>query len=75
MLVFHLDENFILVLNISNLEKKKKKRLKKNRFFGFFGNLVCICRGMLKLLDVLLQLDHLKNVKASIPNDFSWYKR
>jgi cytoplasmic FMR1 interacting protein len=31
--------------------------------------------GMLKLLDVLLQLDHLKNVKASIPNDFSWYKR
>lgn len=32
-------------------------------------------RGMLKLLDVLLQLDHLKNAKASIPNDFSWYKR
>ncbi|BBN10047.1 hypothetical protein Mp_5g00460 [Marchantia polymorpha subsp. ruderalis] len=30
---------------------------------------------MLKLLDVLLQLDHLKNAKASIPNDFSWYKR
>jgi cytoplasmic FMR1 interacting protein len=27
------------------------------------------------LLDVLLQLDHLKNAKASIPNDFSWYKR
>ncbi|KAL6649198.1 hypothetical protein ACP70R_013422 [Stipagrostis hirtigluma subsp. patula] len=31
--------------------------------------------SMLKLLDVLLQLDHLKNAKASIPNDFSWYKR
>ncbi|KAL2641399.1 hypothetical protein R1flu_008986 [Riccia fluitans] len=31
--------------------------------------------GMLKLLDILLQLDHLKNAKASIPNDFSWYKR
>lgn len=30
---------------------------------------------MLKLLDVLVQLDHLKNAKASIPNDFSWYKR
>ncbi|XP_024519238.1 protein PIR [Selaginella moellendorffii] len=30
---------------------------------------------ILKLLDVLLQLDHLKNAKASIPNDFSWYKR
>uniref|UniRef100_A0A0D9Z1Y3 Dirigent protein n=1 Tax=Oryza glumipatula TaxID=40148 RepID=A0A0D9Z1Y3_9ORYZ len=27
------------------------------------------------LLDVLVQLDHLKNAKASIPNDFSWYKR
>ena len=32
-------------------------------------------RSMIKLLDVLLQLDHLKNAKASIPNDFSWYKR
>ncbi|KAL8171856.1 hypothetical protein V2J09_023660 [Rumex salicifolius] len=31
--------------------------------------------SMLKLMDVLLQLDHLKNAKASIPNDFSWYKR
>lgn len=31
--------------------------------------------SILKLLDVLLQLDHLKNAKASIPNDFSWYKR
>ncbi|CAM6089472.1 unnamed protein product [Calypogeia fissa] len=31
--------------------------------------------AMLKLLDILLQLDHLKNAKASIPNDFSWYKR
>ncbi|CAD6209520.1 unnamed protein product [Miscanthus lutarioriparius] len=31
--------------------------------------------SMLKLLDVLLQLDHLKNAKASLPNDFSWYKR
>ncbi|XP_006854249.2 protein PIR [Amborella trichopoda] len=31
--------------------------------------------SMLKLLDVLLNLDHLKNAKASIPNDFSWYKR
>nr|XP_009757050.1 PREDICTED: protein PIR isoform X2 [Nicotiana sylvestris] len=31
--------------------------------------------SMLKLLDVLIQLDHLKNAKASIPNDFSWYKR
>ncbi|CAN1233835.1 Protein PIR [Linum perenne] len=31
--------------------------------------------SMLKLLDVLLQLDHLKNAKASIPNDFTWYKR
>lgn len=30
---------------------------------------------MLRLLDILLQLDHLKNAKASIPNDFSWYKR
>jgi hypothetical protein len=30
---------------------------------------------MVRLLDVLLQLDHLKNAKASIPNDFSWYKR
>ncbi|WVY92685.1 hypothetical protein V8G54_031773 [Vigna mungo] len=27
------------------------------------------------LLDVLVQLDHLKNAKASIPNDFTWYKR
>jgi cytoplasmic FMR1 interacting protein len=26
------------------------------------------------LLDILPQLDHLKNAKASIPNDFSWYK-
>lgn len=33
------------------------------------------CRGMLRLLDLLLLLDHLKNAKASIPNDFSWYKR
>ncbi|KAI5067235.1 hypothetical protein GOP47_0017763 [Adiantum capillus-veneris] len=31
--------------------------------------------SILKLLDMLLQLDHLKNAKASIPNDFSWYKR
>jgi cytoplasmic FMR1 interacting protein len=31
--------------------------------------------SMLKLLDVLVRLDHLKNAKASIPNDFSWYKR
>ncbi|XP_020259945.1 protein PIR [Asparagus officinalis] len=31
--------------------------------------------SMIKLLDVLVQLDHLKNAKASIPNDFSWYKR
>lgn len=31
--------------------------------------------SMLKLVDVLVQLDHLKNAKASIPNDFSWYKR
>ncbi|CAN4121076.1 unnamed protein product [Withania somnifera] len=31
--------------------------------------------SMLKLLDVLIQLDHLKNAKATIPNDFSWYKR
>eukprot|EP00249_Psilotum_nudum_P020261 c27628_g3_i1 orf=83-4003(+) len=31
--------------------------------------------SMLKLLDVLVQLDHLKNAKSSIPNDFSWYKR
>ncbi|XP_019182254.1 PREDICTED: protein PIR isoform X2 [Ipomoea nil] len=31
--------------------------------------------SMLKLLDILIQLDHLKNAKASIPNDFSWYKR
>ncbi|KAH6559609.1 hypothetical protein KP509_1Z000700 [Ceratopteris richardii] len=31
--------------------------------------------SILKLLDILLQLDHLKNAKASIPNDFSWYKR
>lgn len=31
--------------------------------------------SMLKLLDVLVQIDHLKNAKASIPNDFSWYKR
>ncbi|XVF30955.1 hypothetical protein REPUB_Repub16aG0103700 [Reevesia pubescens] len=31
--------------------------------------------SMLKLLDVLVQLDHLKTAKASIPNDFSWYKR
>lgn len=31
--------------------------------------------SMLKLLDVVVQLDHLKNAKASIPNDFSWYKR
>nr|PNR59501.1 hypothetical protein PHYPA_002292 [Physcomitrium patens] len=31
--------------------------------------------AMLRLLDILLQLDHLKNAKASIPNDFSWYKR
>ncbi|PQQ21203.1 protein PIR [Prunus yedoensis var. nudiflora] len=30
--------------------------------------------SMLKLLDTLVQLDHLKNAKASIPNDFSWYK-
>ncbi|CAM6128500.1 unnamed protein product [Calypogeia fissa] len=31
--------------------------------------------AIIKLLDILLQLDHLKNAKASIPNDFSWYKR
>ncbi|XP_078441899.1 transcription activator [Wolffia australiana] len=31
--------------------------------------------SILKFLDVLFQLDHLKNAKASIPNDFSWYKR
>ncbi|CAN6460531.1 unnamed protein product [Victoria cruziana] len=31
--------------------------------------------SILKLLDVLVALDHLKNAKASIPNDFSWYKR
>ncbi|PSR92943.1 Protein PIR like [Actinidia chinensis var. chinensis] len=31
--------------------------------------------SMLKLIDVLVQLDHLKNAKASLPNDFSWYKR
>ncbi|GAU13588.1 hypothetical protein TSUD_346920 [Trifolium subterraneum] len=31
--------------------------------------------SMLRLFDVLVQLDHLKNAKASIPNDFSWYKR
>nr|VDC78992.1 unnamed protein product [Brassica rapa] len=31
--------------------------------------------SMLKLLDILVQLDHLKNAKASIPNYFSWYKR
>ncbi|KAK1265836.1 Protein PIR [Acorus gramineus] len=31
--------------------------------------------AILKLLDVMVQLDHLKNAKASIPNDFSWYKR
>lgn len=31
--------------------------------------------AMLRLLDILLQLDHLKNAKSSIPNDFSWYKR
>ncbi|KAI8563219.1 hypothetical protein RHMOL_Rhmol03G0095300 [Rhododendron molle] len=30
--------------------------------------------SMLKLLDILVQLDHLKNAKASIPNDFSLYK-
>ncbi|CAL5363117.1 unnamed protein product [Camellia sinensis] len=34
-----------------------------------------LMQSMLKLLDVLVQLDHLKNAKASIPNDFSWYKR
>lgn len=37
--------------------------------------LVFPCRSMLKLLDVLVQLDHLKNAKASLSNDFSWYKR
>ncbi|GBG76997.1 hypothetical protein CBR_g23328 [Chara braunii] len=31
--------------------------------------------GWLKILDLLLVLDHLKNSKASIPNDFTWYKR
>ncbi|KAH6796264.1 hypothetical protein C2S51_037250 [Perilla frutescens var. frutescens] len=36
---------------------------------------VGLTMSMLKLLDVLVQLDHLKNAKASIPNDFSWYKR
>lgn len=36
---------------------------------------IMFLRSMLKLLDVLIQLDHLKNAKASIPNDFSWYKR
>ncbi|KAL5699020.1 hypothetical protein ACHQM5_029980 [Ranunculus cassubicifolius] len=39
------------------------------------GPTVTHLRSMLKLLDVLVQLDHLKNAKASIPNDFSWYKR
>ncbi|MCO5571458.1 hypothetical protein L7F22_025198 [Adiantum nelumboides] len=34
-----------------------------------------LAKSILKLLDMLLQLDHLKNAKASIPNDFSWYKR
>ncbi|PIA56077.1 hypothetical protein AQUCO_00700430v1 [Aquilegia coerulea] len=39
------------------------------------GPTITHLRSMLKLLDVLVQLDHLKNAKASIPNDFSWYKR
>lgn len=43
--------------------------------FIFFNSFVLDSRSMLKLLDVLVQLDHLKNAKASIPNDFSWYKR
>lgn len=41
----------------------------------FLNSFVLDSRSMLKLLDVLVQLDHLKNAKASIPNDFSWYKR
>ncbi|KMZ67407.1 hypothetical protein ZOSMA_26G01590, partial [Zostera marina] len=31
--------------------------------------------SILRLLDTLVKLDHLKNAKSSIPNDFSWYKR
>ncbi|KAL0351445.1 UNVERIFIED_CONTAM: protein PIR [Sesamum calycinum] len=43
----------------------------ERRINGILLNII----AMLKLLDVLVQLDHLKNAKASIPNDFSWYKR
>ncbi|TXG66168.1 hypothetical protein EZV62_007443 [Acer yangbiense] len=39
------------------------------------GPTITLLWSMLKLLDALVQLDHLKNAKASIPNDFSWYKR
>ncbi|XP_073001256.1 protein PIR isoform X2 [Typha latifolia] len=45
------------------------------RLFNVFLNPFFVPLSMLKLLDILLQLDHLKNAKASIPNDFSWYKR
>lgn len=44
-------------------------------FIYLFNCFVLDSRSMLKLLDILVQLDHLKNAKASIPNDFSWYKR
>jgi cytoplasmic FMR1 interacting protein len=30
---------------------------------------------MLRLLDVLLLLDCVKNAKPSLANDFAWYKR
>lgn len=42
---------------------------------NLLNSFVLDSRSMLKLFDVLVQLDHLKNAKASIPNDFSWYKR
>lgn len=44
-------------------------------FIYLFNSFILDSRSMLKLFDVLVQLDHLKNAKASIPNDFSWYKR
>jgi hypothetical protein len=59
-----------IVMVVSN---KNVKCYKFEKLRPFFSPLCC--RAMLRLLDVLLQLDHLKNAKASIPNDFSWYKR
>ena len=62
--ISHLWYVLMLILSFSSL-----------LFIYLFNCFVLDSRSMLRLFDVLVQLDHLKNAKASIPNDFSWYKR